>query len=333
MTLLTHYGLFLAEAVTIVAAILASVAGIVGLTARAKGRASKDQVTVKHLNERYEATANTLRHAILPKKALRQVRKSQRKAAKQRTREARRRIFVLDFHGDIKASAVTALREEITAVLTIAEAGDEVVLRLESAGGQVHGYGLAASQLLRLRDRGLRLTTAIDKVAASGGYLMACVADRIIAAPFAIVGSIGVVAQLPNFNRLLKKNAIDFELLTAGEYKRTLTLFGENTEQARAKFQQELDDTHHLFKDFVSGHRPVVDISQVATGEYWYGTRALALALIDELRTSDDYLLAASAEAELYQVSYRGHQPLLNRLMGSLGQTTGVVDEPERPLI
>ena len=317
MAFLSQYGLFLAEAATILLAIVLTFAGIFGLMVRAKGRTGKDQVTVKHLNERYEDMAHTLRAAILPKKARRQALKAQRKAAKRQAREGRRRIFVLDFHGDIKASAVAALREEITAVLTVAEAGDEVVVRLESAGGQVHGYGLAASQLLRLRAHGMRLTAAIDKVAASGGYLMACVADRITAAPFAIVGSIGVVAQLPNFNRLLKKNAVDFELHTAGQYKRTLTLFGENTDEARAKFQQDLDDTHQLFKDFVAEHRPTLDVSQVATGEYWYGTRALDLLLVDELRTSDDYLLAASRTADLYQITYHGHQPLLSRLMGS----------------
>ncbi len=329
MAFLSQYGLFLAEAVTIVLAILLTLAGVVGLTARAKGRTGKDQVTVKHLNERYDNMADTLRSAILPKKAQRKALKAQRKAAKRQARHTRRRIFVLDFHGDIKASAVAALREEITAVLTVAEAGDEVVLRLESAGGQVHGYGLAASQLLRLRARGLQLTATIDKVAASGGYLMACVADRIAAAPFAIVGSIGVVAQLPNFNRLLKKNAVDFELLTAGEYKRTLTLFGDNTDQARAKFQQDLDDTHQLFKDFVSEHRPKLDVAKVATGEYWYGTRALDLVLIDELRTSDDYLLAASQDADLYQVSYQGHQRLFNRLLGPF---TRVAEVPAQRL-
>jgi serine protease SohB len=229
-------------------------------------------------------------------------------------------VFVLNFHGDIRASALASLREEVTAVLTVAQPEDEVMLRLESSGGLVHAYGLAAAQLLRIRDRRLKLTVAVDKVAASGGYLMACVADRIIAAPFAILGSIGVIAQLPNFNRLLKKHDIDYEQFMAGEYKRTVTLFGENTDKGRHKFQEEIEATHALFKDFVRNHRPQLDLDQVATGEYWYGTRALEHRLADELRTSDDYLLDASAGAEVYEVTYTGKKPWLARLLAHAAQ-------------
>jgi serine protease SohB len=188
------------------------------------------------------------------------------------------------------------------------------VLRLESEGGVVHGYGLAASQLQRIRDRGVKLTVAVDKVAASGGYLMACVADRIIAAPFAVVGSIGVVAQLPNFNRLLKKHEIEYELHTAGEFKRTLTLFGENTAAGRAKFQETLEDAHALFKSFIQQNRPQVAIDQVATGDHWFGARAIALKLVDELKTSDDYLLERSKDCDLYELRYKRHRSLAERV-------------------
>ena len=232
-------------------------------------------------------------------------------------------MFVLNFHGDIRATAVTSLREEVTAVLTAAQPEDEVLVRLESAGGLVHGYGLAAAQLLRIRDRRLKLTVAVDKVAASGGYMMACVADRIIAAPFAILGSIGVIAQLPNFNRLLKKHDVDFEQFMAGEHKRTVTLFGENTDKGRQKFQEEIEDIHNLFKDFVRNHRPQVDRERVATGEHWFGARALDCRLVDELRTSDDYLLDASASADLYEIIYTGKKPWLARLLTQTGEALG----------
>jgi serine protease SohB len=227
-------------------------------------------------------------------------------------------VFVVDFHGDLQASAVASLREEVNAVLQVAGAGDEVLVRLESEGGVIHGYGLAASQLKRVRDRHVRLTVAIDKVAASGGYLMACVADRILAAPFAIVGSIGVVGQLPNFNRLLKKHEIDWELHTAGEFKRTLTLFGENTEAGRAKFRETLEEAHALFKSFIGEHRPQVQLDEVATGDHWFGARAVALKLVDELRTSDDYLLERSKDCELYEVRYKRHRGVVERLAGGL---------------
>jgi serine protease SohB len=224
---------------------------------------------------------------------------------------------VLDFKGDIRASATSSLREEVTAIIDIADKDDEVLLRLENAGGAVHEHGLAASQLLRLRARGIRITAAVDKVAASGGYLMACTADRIIAAPFAILGSIGVLAQLPNFHRWLEDKGIDFEQITAGRYKRTLTLFGENTEEGRDKMREELVEVHELFKRQVMELRPVVDLEQVATGEHWYGRRALELNLIDEIGTSDDYLLQSAESADVFRLSYRRHRKPLERMLQS----------------
>lgn len=315
------YGLFLAKAITWVVAIVFVVGSIAGLARQMREQQGGDRLDVRHLNQRYEDLADALNSELLSEherkaeeKARKQREKSEAKAAKKGHKPPRPRLFVLEFDGDIGASDVDQLREEITALLQVARDDDEVLLKLESEGGMVHAYGLAASQLVRIRDRGLRLTVAVDKVAASGGYMMACVAHRIIAAPFAIVGSIGVVAQIPNFNRLLKKHEVDFELHTAGEHKRTLTLFGENTPAAREKFQQELDDTHLLFKRFVTEYRPQLKIDKVATGEHWFGRQALDLKLIDELRTSDDYLLTQSKDAELYRIQFKPQRSLPERL-------------------
>ncbi len=230
--------------------------------------------------------------------------------------DAKPRLFVIDFKGGMEAKEVASLREEVTAVLTLATEQDEVLVRVESGGGVVHGYGLCASQLQRLRDRGLHLTVAIDKVAASGGYMMACVAQHIIAAPFAIVGSIGVVAQLPNFHRLLQKHDIDYEQHTAGQYKRTLTLFGENDEAGRQKFREELESVHQQFRSFVARHRPRIELDKVATGEHWLASEALKLELVDELRTSDDYLLDNYTRKQVVKVQYK----LPKGLTGRLGQ-------------
>ncbi|WP_315983159.1 protease SohB [Aliamphritea spongicola] len=221
---------------------------------------------------------------------------------------------MIDFDGDIKASELEPMREEITAILTMATEKDEVVVRLESPGGMVHTYGLAASQLERIKRQGVPLTVCVDKVAASGGYMMACLADKIIAAPFAILGSIGVVAQLPNFHRLLKKYDVDYEVLTAGEYKRTMTVLGENTEKGREKFIEDLEDTHLLFKEFVGEFRPQVDLEKVATGEVWFGRRSLDVNLIDELQTSDEYLIAACQDADVFTVRYEYKKNLQERL-------------------
>jgi len=218
--------------------------------------------------------------------------------------DERKRVFVLDFNGDIRASEVDLLREEISAVLSFAGENDEVVLRLDSAGGMVHTYGLAASQLERIKSAKIKLTICVDEVAASGGYMMACLADKLIAAPFAILGSIGVVAQLPNFHRVLKKHGVDYETFTAGEYKRTVTMFGENTEKGKDKFVEEIQDTHLLFKEFVSQARPCIDIDAVATGEVWFGKRAIEHKLIDELNTSDDHLMKICANSDVFQVRY-----------------------------
>lgn len=226
-----------------------------------------------------------------------------------------KKIFVLDFKGDIQASAVENIREEITLILATAKAGrDRVVVRLESPGGMVHGYGLAAAQLVRLRDAGFHLTICVDKVAASGGYMMACIANEIIAAPFAIVGSIGVVAQVPNFNRLLKQHNVDFELYTAGQYKRTVTMFGENTPEGKAKFEEELQQTHVLFKHFVEKYRPQLNVDKVATGEHWYGEDALELNLVDKLQTSDEYLLALLPQHDVYVINTRKKATLGEKL-------------------
>lgn len=330
MQFLIEYGLFLAQAATIVIAVLVAGGGLVALSMRQRKAAEQQHLEVIHLNKQYEDMEQVLCGALLSPQQFKQKLKAQKKADKAKAKAERKaakktrqtdgddgnnqkRIFVLDFDGDIRATAVASLRQEISAILTIAGGEDEVVVRLESGGGVVHGYGLAASQLQRIRGRKIPLTVAVDKVAASGGYLMACVADKIIAAPFAIIGSIGVLAQLPNLHRLLKKHEIDFEQLYAGEYKRTLTLFGENTGKAREKMQQELEETHDLFKEHVKAQRPNLDIEKVATGEHWLGSRALELGLVDRLQTSDDYLMAARRDAQLILLNYTGKKKLIDR--------------------
>jgi len=312
---LSEYAVFLAKTVTLVIAILVVLASFAAL--RSKGRRkSAGQLQVSKLNDFYKGLRERLEQSLLDKDQLKSLRKSQAKTEKKQKKkpEPKGRVFVLDFDGDIKASATESLRHEITVLLTLATPQDEVVLRLESGGGMVHSYGLASSQLARIRQAGVPLTVCIDKVAASGGYMMACIGEKIISAPFAILGSIGVVAQLPNVNRLLKKHDIDFEVLTAGEYKRTLTVFGENTEKGREKFQEDLDITHELFKNFVSRYRPQLAIDEVATGEIWLGVAALGRQLVDELKTSDEYLAERAKSAELYHLHYAERKSLQERI-------------------
>ena len=306
---LFEYALFLAKAFTFVAAFLIVISGLSSLSTKSR-RNNKDELQVLHLNQAMEKTSRVLEESILSDLEKKEASKKRKIAIKElkKIKSTRKRIFLIDFQGDIKASASSSLREEVTAVLSQARAEDEVVVRLESSGGMVHSYGFASSQLHRIKKKGVSLTICVDKVAASGGYMMACVANKILCAPFAFIGSIGVVAQLPNFNRLLKKHDIDVELHTAGAHKRTLTMFGENTQEDRSKFVEDLDNTHRLFKHFVSEHRAGIDINNIATGEVWLGTEAKVKGLIDELITSDEYLLDKSADTDIYQVIYAKHK-------------------------
>jgi serine protease SohB len=333
---LSNYGLFLAKAITIVVSILIVIIVIIATSSRSK-REQDGQIEVTLLNDEYEDYKQTIKEAVLDEdelkqelKDLKKKHKLEKKNKKKNTEaeDPKRRVYVLDFDGDMKASAVANLRREITAILTMATSDDEVVLCLESPGGMVHTYGLASSQLNRITSKGIPLTVVVDAVAASGGYMMACIGNKILAAPFAIIGSIGVVAQLPNFHRLLKKNDIDFEMFTAGEHKRTVTMFGENTEKGKAKFVEELEDTHELFKSFVSEHRPQVNINEVATGEIWYGKRALENNLIDDIQTSDEYLLAKSEDCNIYKVQFEEKKSLQEKLgIAAQHTTVSVLDK------
>ncbi len=317
MEFLYQYGLFMAKSFSLLLAIVGGLLVLLLVIARQKQKPRKGQLLVTDLSAEFRQTQsqlNTLFQPTAPKKAWYQRLKREPESVPVVTSAKGARLFVIDFKGGLEAKEVASLREEVTAILAIARDEDEVLVRLESGGGVVHGYGLGASQLARIRTRGLTLTVAIDKVAASGGYMMACVAQQIVAAPFAVVGSIGVVAQLPNFHRLLKKHDIDFEQHTAGEFKRTLTLFGENDDKARKKFQLELESVHQQFKQFIAEHRPALDMGRVATGEHWLAHEAKALGLVDVLQTSDDYLLSRYPEQQVVKLTYQLHKPMAERL-------------------
>ena len=318
---MTEYWLFLAKALTV-----AAIAG--GIAALAAGLLRRRRIMrmygpyprIVHLNSRHRWMVAAFERNTLSRGEWRRRRRAEKAEHRRRLADGgRRRVFVLNFKGDVMAGGVKALRDEVTLVLANAHGDDEVVVRLENPGGSPSGHGLGASQLARIRARGIRLTVAIDRIAVSGGYMMACVADRIIAAPFAVVGSIGTYSMVPNFHRLLESKGVDVEKFQSGEHKTTVTMLGENTDAGRAKFQQQLEAIHRQFRDLVSEHRPALDIERVSTGEFWSARDAVELGLVDEIRTSEDYLLQAGAEAELYKVSYAGPRRLRRR-MGRLAE-------------
>jgi serine protease SohB len=338
---LIQYGMFLAKAVTIVVAIVIVVGSIAASGNRQRKTGRKGQIKVTHLNEHFDDMKDTLQHSVLAKGQLKQVHKDEKKQAKLESKEQakadkeaakkpndvaddasnseqrKKRVYVINFTGNISADEVASLREEITAILTLAEPLDEVLLRLESPGGMVHAYGLASSQLLRIKSKQIPLTICVDKVAASGGYMMACLADRLVSAPFAIIGSIGVLVQLPNFHRVLKKNEVDYEIISAGEFKRTLTQFGEITQKGRDKVQEEVETMHDIFKAWIKEHRPSVEIDKIATGETWVGTQAKERYMVDEIKTSDDCIVGACEEADVYEVEYELPKSLQDKIGGA----------------
>lgn len=326
MEALFEIGLFAGKTLLITFALIAIIVTIAVLVSRLKP--PREQLEVENLNERFDAFQTAISEYALDKKQLKALKKQKAKEEKSTVKD-KPRLFVLEFDGDMKASAVEQLRDEVTAVIAGAKAGDEVFVKLESMGGVVHGYGLAAAQLLRLKQSQIRLTVCVDKVAASGGYMMACTADRLLAAPFAILGSIGVIAQVPNLHRFLKKHDVDYEEVTSGEFKRTVSLLGEISEKGRKKFVEQIEDTHHLFKDFVHEQRPKLDLAKVSTGEYWFGKRALELGLCDELISSDDYLFKMRETKQILQIRLESRQSLgekiaENFLAGVERGTTGL---------
>lgn len=342
-----QYGMFLAKAVTIVIAIIVVVGAIGAIGAsgnRHKKAGKKGLIKVTPLNDHFDDMKDVLRQAVLEKDELKHVHKTEKKQAKLEHKEKsklskdalkhendngeseqpsrKKRVYVLNFTGDIAAKEVSSLREEITAVLSLAEPTDEVLLRLESPGGMVHAYGLASSQLLRIKNKNIPLTICVDKVAASGGYMMACLADKLVVAPFSIIGSIGVLVQLPNFHRALKKHDVDYEIISAGEFKRTLTQFGEITKKGRDKVQEDVDTMHEIFKRWIKDHRPSVDIDKISTGETWVGMQAKERYMVDEIKTSDECIVTACETADVFEVEYEIHKSIQDKLGAVLQGST-----------
>ena len=316
LEIFSEYGLFLLKVITI----LISFIVVISFIAASKKNSNQEGLDVENLNKKYKGLSDSLNKVVLHKDEWKAKQKNDKAIQKNQKKQKKRKpkAYVLDFLGDIKASAVPSLREEVTAILDVAKKNDQIILRLDNHGGVVHEHGLAASQLARIRQKKINLVVVVDKVAASGGYLMACVANKIYAAPFAILGSIGVIAQLPNFNRLLDNYGVDFEQVTAGQYKRNVTMFGKNTDEDREKLKEQLEEIHSLFKSSVNEYRPELNLDKVATGEYWYGTRALELGLIDEIKTSDELLLEMSKKYEIFSVKLKIKQPLKKRIISGV---------------
>lgn len=314
-------GIFAGKILVLLTALVILILLIANIVIRS--RHLKEQIEVEDISKKYQGYADFLKlFTGNPKETKKELKKRRKSEKKKKSKQSKKAVYVIDFEGDIRASQVDQLRDKISAALTVARPGtDEVLVRVNSPGGMVHTYGLAAAQLLRFRENNITTTISVDKIAASGGYLMACTGHKIIASPFAILGSIGVVAQVPNLHRLLKKHNIDYEEITAGDYKRTVSLLGEITEKGRQKFLEQIEGTHELFKEFVGTYRPQLDLTRVATGEHWYGKQALELGLVDDLISSDEYLFKMREEAQILKIDLHGKRKLSEKLADAMSLT------------
>jgi len=274
------------------------------ISAAMKAKAHEKELEVEDLSEKSKKQTLTIQARILPPKDFKKLLKKEKKSLKdEKKHHDKPKLFVLSFKGDMKASQVDQLRTQVSSVIEVSNPQkDQVLVCIESPGGMVHGYGLAAAQLKRMREKGLHVVAAVDQVAASGGYLMAAVAHEIIAAPFAVVGSIGVVAQVPNIHRLLKKHDVDYEEVTSGKFKRSISYLGKITDEGREHFEKKIGDTHELFKSFVKESRPQLDLEEVGNGDHWYGSEALKLGLIDRIQTSDDFIMESLHSKHVIQI-------------------------------
>ncbi len=312
MEFFIDYGSFLLKSISLI--VIIALPFMIFFSSKGKESAAAGTLKITNLSNKLDNMASAVKSITLNKNERKKLIKEKKKELKAKKNQSiPKPVYVLNFNGDIEASSVENLKEEITAILKSDTKCQELVLRLESPGGTVIGYGLCAAQLQRLRDAGIKVTACVDKVAASGGYMMACVCNKIVSSPFAIIGSIGVVAAIPNFHRVLKKNNVDYELHTAGEYKRTITMFGETTPAGRKKFKEHLEDIHILFKDHIKKFRPNLDMKKIATGETWEGVKALEVGLVDEISTSDQYLLNLSKKHEIFEISYITKQNLQDK--------------------
>lgn len=333
-----EYCLFLAKVVTLAAIFILVIAAMIAIGGRGRREAGRGAISVVQLNDELDDMRDAMKKVVYDKDTFKQEQKQERKRHKDEEKERKKtrkslqsdsaidphekkRVYVIDFNGDIQASEVESLREEITAILSLATPQDEVIVRLESPGGMVHAYGLAASQLSRIKERGIPLTVCVDMVAASGGYMMACLADRLVAAPFAILGSIGVLVQMPNFHRLLRKHEVDYETISAGEFKTTLTTFGEITQRGRDKVKEDVEEMHAIFKDWVKQHRPAVEIDGIATGETWIGLQAAERNMIDDVITSDEYIIRACDTADVFAVRFEIRRTIGDKLGAAIHTT------------
>ena len=232
-------------------------------------------------------------------------------------------LYYLEFEGDIQASEAAKLKQEILVCLQVAKPTDVFLILVESSGGSVSNYGDLYSVMEMIKKRGHTLWVAIDRVAASGGYLISLPADKIFATPFALIGSIGVLSEVPNFGGLLDKYGVKMEEYTAGERKMNISMFRENGEEQKEHHRKKLGKIHELFKAQLVKYRggliekKGVDIGELMEGDFWMGENAFELGLVDELKSSVEILLDEKDHFNILKVNYH-NEPKMAGIMGML---------------
>lgn len=233
----------------------------------------------------------------------------------------RKTAVLLSFNGDINATEVIEFGRAVSMIVQMKDLVSEVYIIINSGGGVVNGYGLLASEIERLHYSEIETYALIDQVAASGGYMAACVANHVVAAPFAYIGSIGVVSEMPNFNQILSDNGINIEQHTAGKSKRTVTPLGKITDEDRNEFKKKLERIHRSFINHVSHYRNINDADEnknsiIFSGDYWIAeeTVELELGLVDEISTSQEFLLDKMKEYNIIEITFQENKTKKSKL-------------------
>jgi protease-4 len=201
----------------------------------------------------------------------------------------RKAIAVIDVKGDILSSEKVVKEiekyDEDSSVRAI-------VLRVNSPGG-----GIAQSQEIykAVKEADKEIIASLGSVAASGGYYISCGADRIIANPGTITGSIGVITTFPKYHQLLKKIGVEWEVIKSGEHKDIGSPYRDMTVEEKRLFQDVIDDLFDQFVEVVSVERdiPKEEVLKLADGRIFSGNQAHELGLVDEIGTFSDAIRIA----------------------------------------
>lgn len=202
---------------------------------------------------------------------------------------------------------------------------EAIVLRIDSPGGSVVGSDEIYQALLAIDKP---LVVSMGEVAASGGYYIACAADRVLANPGTLTGSIGVISMVPNIEELMEKIGVEVLVIKSGALKDEGSVFREMTEEEREVWQRIIDEAYDQFVGIVADGRdlPPQAVRELADGRVYTGHQALELGLVDELGNLSEAIELAAKMGGIVEepriIEYPATPSLMETIFGSLWAPT-----------